>query len=138
MTQMAGGGLYSSYMVQNINIFTMSNGDTERVVAPSSVEYEELFSGPAPHIVMYPNEKNYQNDVEFATAIHETEQAIQLGMLPVLSRKGSSGCYFVNNRESVSTFQSLTHQGSPVPRHDLPIIEIWFGLQHLSCKNYIT
>ena len=89
-------------MVQKLSIFTMSNGDTERVVAPPNVEYEELTSVSGSHIVMYPNEKNYQTDVEFATAIHETELAIQHGLLPQLSKKGSSGCYFVHNRESVS------------------------------------
>lgn len=80
----------------------MNNADTERVVAPPNVEYEELATVSGSQIVVYPNEKNYQSDVEFAAVIHETELAVQYGILPQLSRKGSSGCYFVHNRESVS------------------------------------
>ncbi len=89
-------------MCAMLDATTMSMGsDTERVVPPTCVEYEELGSCNSPHFIMYPTDKNYQNDVEFATIIHEAELALENGILPELIKRGSSGAYFSKNREGV-------------------------------------
>ncbi|BFZ01304.1 hypothetical protein BsWGS_04342 [Bradybaena similaris] len=56
----------------------------------SAVDYESI-SGPI-------NYNNFPNDPEFAAFVREVEIALDLGLKPQLSEKGTSGCYFVTDR----------------------------------------
>lgn len=58
-----------------------------------SVDYESI-SGPI-------NYNNFPNDPEFAAFVREVEIALDLGLKPQLSEKGTSGCYFVTDRHQV-------------------------------------
>ena len=64
--------------------------------------YEELDNKNSPDYTIYPPEPNYQASVEFSCLMQEAELAIEHGLPPVLSKQGSSGCYFVRSREDVS------------------------------------
>ena len=76
----------------------------------SEVDYEELPSTPADQenhhsspSQVYPAEKEqYQTDSQFGLLLLEGELAIDEGILPELSAQGSSGSYFVKNRQAVS------------------------------------
>ncbi len=85
----------------------VSGLETDRVISPPSVvEYEEIGSISPPDVVAsFPPDvaaKQYQNEVEVSSVLHEAELSMESGIKPELSRKGSSGCYFVKNRDSVS------------------------------------
>ncbi len=80
---------------------SMMGSDTERVVPPTSMEYEELGSSYSPDLITYPADRNYQNDAEFSSILHEAELALESEILPELSKRGSSGAYFAKNRDGV-------------------------------------
>lgn len=44
----------------------------------------------------------FPKDPEFEQIVQEGEKAIMVGFTPVLSSKGTSGCYFIQDRTSVS------------------------------------
>ena len=46
-------------------------------------------------------DNSFPNDPAFGAIVRETEVAIEAGILPKLSVKGTSGCYFVHNKEKV-------------------------------------
>ncbi len=85
----------------------MNGSETERVIPPAVAEYEEIVNcHDQPDVVNFPQDtacRQYQSDVEFSAVIHEAELAIEAEIRPQLSKQGSSGCYFVKNRENVST-----------------------------------
>ena len=87
----------------------MTGHDTDRVISsPSVVEYEEI--QPPDVVATFPPDvasKQYQNNVEVSSMLHEVELSMESGIKPELSRKGSSGCYFVKNRDSVSSKTSI-------------------------------
>ena len=90
----------------------MDGADTERVIPPAIAEYEEIvsYNDPPDVVINFSQDnagKQYQNDLEFSVDVHEAELAIENGIRPVLSKRGSSGCYFVKNRDGVSTFIEL-------------------------------
>ncbi len=84
----------------------MSASETERVIPPAIAEYEEIVDfNEQPDVINFTQEstaKQYANDLEFSAVIHESELAIESGVRPELSKRGSSGCYFVKSREDVS------------------------------------
>ena len=47
---------------------------------------------------------NHFDDAEFTSIIHATEQAIDVGILPERIYQGSSGSYFVKDKEGVRIF----------------------------------
>ena len=49
----------------------------------------------------------FANDPEYGNIVREVEIAIAEGILPTLSKRGTSGCYFVQNRERVFIFVFL-------------------------------
>jgi hypothetical protein len=51
-------------------------------------------------------------DPEFDEVLHEVEFAINCGILPELITSGSSGSYYVRDRNSVSYIESLTSAGN--------------------------
>ena len=56
-----------------------------------------------PDLIALPREKDeYQNDVEFAAILREVELAFEADIYPQLIKRGSSGSYFIRDRESVS------------------------------------
>ena len=86
----------------------MNGTDTERVIPPAIAEYEEIVNcnDPTDVVINFSQDsavKQYQNDLEFSVVIHEAELAIENDIRPELSKRGSSGCYFVKNRDAVST-----------------------------------
>ena len=46
---------------------------------------------------------NHFDDAEFSSVVHAAEQAIDAGILPERIYQGSSGSYFVKDKEGVST-----------------------------------
>ena len=89
----------------------MNGADTERVIPPAIAEYEEIVhcNDPPDVVINFSQDnaaKQYQNDLEFSAIIHEAELAIENGIRPELSKRGSSGCYFVKNRDTVSNLSS--------------------------------
>ena len=89
----------------------MNGADTERVIPPAIAEYEEIVhcNDPPDVVINFSQDnadKQYQNDLEFSAIIHEAELAIENGIRPELSKRGSSGCYFVKNRDTVSNLSN--------------------------------
>lgn len=56
-------------------------------------DYESI-SGPISY-------NNFSKDPEFAAIVREAEIALDLGLKPKLSSKGTSGCYFITDRHEV-------------------------------------
>ena len=54
----------------------------------------EVIDGPIAY-------NSFANDPEFGGFVREVEVAIEAGINPKLSVKGTSGCYFVKNKEQV-------------------------------------
>ena len=89
----------------------MNGADTERVIPPAIAEYEEIVhcNEPPDVVINFSQDnaaKQNQNDLEFSAIIHEAELAIENGIRPELSKRGSSGCYFVKNRDTVSNLSN--------------------------------
>lgn len=57
-------------------------------------DYESIASS-------YNCRNSFPNDPEFERIVAEAMQSIEAGNLPKLSPKGTSGCYFVSDREKV-------------------------------------
>ena len=61
----------------------------------NTADYESI-SGPISY-------NSFAHDPEFEGIVRDGEVAIDSGIKPKLSYKGSSGCYFVKNKEKVTT-----------------------------------
>ena len=71
-------------------------GAMEHVLTDNSMSNVDLSSYISPHNNCYPK------DPDFEKKVYQVELAIDLGVLPKLSEKGTSGCYFVKSLEGVS------------------------------------
>ena len=62
--------------------------------APKVGEYEAI-SGPIGY-------NSFPNDPDFASLVRDVEVALDSGLKPQLSPKGTSGCYFVKDKNEVN------------------------------------
>ena len=62
--------------------------------APKVGEYEAI-SGPIGY-------NSFPNDPDFAALVRDVEVALDSGLKPQLSPKGTSGCYFVKDKNQVN------------------------------------
>lgn len=60
---------------------------------------------------------NFPKDPKFAAIVREVELSIEHGIQPILSAKGTSGCYFVQDREQVQE-----------------VVVLCLRFRHFSCK----
>lgn len=61
-------------------------------------------SDPLPDVIRHesPYGNSFPRDKEYAARVLEAEVAIDAGQKPVLCEKGTSGCYFVQDKHGVS------------------------------------
>ncbi|GFO01568.1 phosphatidylinositol 4-kinase type 2-beta [Plakobranchus ocellatus] len=65
---------------------------------PKVGEYEAI-SGPIGY-------NSFPNDPEFAVLVRDVEVALDSGIKPQLSPKGTSGCYFVKDKHEVTMWEA--------------------------------
>ena len=68
---------------------------------PSKSDYEDLTAVSYAELLMLPADQG-EYDYEFANLIFEAQYAVDVGVQPELIQAGSSGSYFLRNREKVS------------------------------------
>lgn len=61
---------------------------------------------------------NFPRDTDFQKLVWEIEMAIATGVSPELSAKGTSGCYFVKDRDTVSSLTEGICQSGHLSSHD--------------------
>lgn len=61
---------------------------------------------------------NFPRDTDFQKLVWEIEMAIATGVSPELSAKGTSGCYFVKDRDAVSSLTERICQSGHLSSHD--------------------
>lgn len=74
--------------------------------ATDSSQYETLYGN------------NFPRDTDFQKLVWEIEMAIATGVSPELSAKGTSGCYFVKDRDAVSSLTEGICQSGHLSSHD--------------------
>jgi len=67
----------------------------------SKSDYEDLTAVNYAELLMLPPDQG-EYDYEFANMIFEAQYAVDVGIEPELITSGSSGSYFLRNREKVS------------------------------------
>lgn len=63
---------------------------------------------------------NHFDDPEFTSIIHAAEQAIDVGILPERIYQGSSGSYFVKEKEGVRFYDLWTLSYNIFPSYNMP------------------
>ncbi|XP_048249472.1 phosphatidylinositol 4-kinase type 2-beta-like isoform X2 [Haliotis rufescens] len=75
---------------------------TERSVVRSASDASEYYEAmeSLPNVIQeLPYRNTFPNDPDFGRLVQEVEHAIDIGIPPTLSSKGTSGCYFVMNKQ---------------------------------------
>lgn len=84
---------------------------------------------------------NFPRDTGFQRLVWETEMAIATGVSPELSAKGTSGCYFVKDRNAVSSLTEGICQSHHLdsPRNSWSyLLMLYIDLSQSYCFEYLS